>query len=250
MRMVVRIDRDDLAADGEAAAVFAGGDGAALQCGLARAHTGRGNGGLFLELVESIFRRALDKVEEDHIAVLQIILAEREAVAVVTDRFLTIDGIHPAGPTAVSRIAAAERDAARICDVGQIASAADVGILVVGQDCGYGVPCGLARVAHGFIACTGGIGEAVLRGERAVDADGDLDRRGRCRCALLALDGDGHADGLLVELCKTGIGSIVLELFIVFAVDRVRQEAVDRDLAVIFRLGHKQVLMRDHGIVA
>ena len=203
--------------------------------------------------MESIFRRALDKVEEDHIAVLQIILAEREAVAVVTDRFLTIDGVHPAGPGAVSRIAAAERDAARICDAGQIARIADIGILVVGQDCGYGVPCGLARIAHGSIACAGGIDKAVLRGERAVDADGHVDRGGRggrVRRALLALDGDGHADGLLVELCKTGIGSIVLELFIVFAVDRVRQEAVDLDLAVIFRLGHKQALMRDHSIVA
>ena len=68
--------------------------------------------------------------------------------------------------------------------------------------------------------------------------------------ALLALDGDSHADGLLVELCKTGIGSIVLELLIVLAVDRVRQEAVDLDLAVIFRLGHKQALMCDHSIVA
>ena len=74
MRMVVRIDRDDLTADGETAAVFAEGDAAFLR-GLARAHAGCGNGWLFLELVESIFRRALDKVEADHIAVFQLIAA-------------------------------------------------------------------------------------------------------------------------------------------------------------------------------
>ena len=253
MRMVVRIDRDDLTADGETAAIAAGGDSAALQGSRAGSHAGRGNGRLFLKFMEAVLRRALDKVEEDHVAVFQIVLAERETVAVVSDRFLTVDGVHPAGPGTVFRVAAAERDVVRVCDTGQIARIADIGILVIGQGCGHGVPRGLARVAHGFIACAGGIGEAVLRGERAVDADGHVDRGGRggrVRRALLALDRDGHADGLLVELCKTGIGSIVLELFIVFAIDRVRQEAVDLDLAVIFRLGHKQALMRDHSIVA
>ena len=256
MRMVVRIDRDDLTADGETAAVFAEGDAAFLR-GLARAHAGRGNGWLFLELVESIFRRALDKVEADHIAVFQLIAVERESIAIVANRLFPVDGEHPAGPVAVYLLGVgiAERDIVRVCDALQIAFAAVIviGIAIAGQRGGHSVQRSLARIAHGFIACAGGIDKAVLRGERAVDADGDLDRRGRggrIRRALLALDGDGHADGLLVELCKTGIGSIVLELFIVFAVDRVCQEAVDLDLAVIFRLGHKQTLMRDHSIVA
>lgn len=178
MRMVVRIDRDDLTADGETAAIAAGGDSAALQGSRACSHAGRGNGRLFLKFMEAILRRALDKVEEDHVAVFQIVLAERETVAVVSDRFLTVDGVHPAGPGTVFRVAAAERDVVRVCDTGQIARIADIGILVIGQDFGHGVPRGLARVAHGFIACAGGIGEAVLRGERAVDADGHVDRGG------------------------------------------------------------------------
>ena len=200
------------------------------------------------------FRGAGDEVQTDHIGLLELVLVQRgiERIAVfigTQNGHLAVDGEHPAGPGAVGLVAGGEGIAVRVRDAGDVAGHAAVGIAAPGEHIQQGVRRG-AAVTGG--AGVGAAGQARKRAEAiAVDVDGHGDGLEIGILNALRADyGDGGGDGLLIELGELRVGGIALELLVVLGVLGVGQNAVDGDAGVVLGLGQQQVLVGDDGAVA